>query len=54
MKTYKITYSFDGVAQVKIKAKTKAEAKELFWEGEFDNEKIVKEDNWNLEDIIKI
>ena len=41
MKTYTITYSYEGLGECVIEAKNEAEAKELFLSGEFDVKKEI-------------
>lgn len=50
MKTYVISYFFDGNGEVKIKADSEEEAREKFFEGEFKDEEEWGE-NWNIADI---
>ena len=52
MPTYKIKYYFDGNGEVEIQAKTKDEAREAFFEGQFENEREYGE-NYNIENITK-
>ena len=39
MKKYTVKYTFDGSGEVIIEANSKAEAEEMFYEGEFENER---------------
>ena len=39
LKKFKVYYSFDGNGEVEIEAKDEDEAREMFFEGEFKNEK---------------
>lgn len=39
MKKYKVKYTFEGNGEVEVIAENEEEAREKFFEGEFDNEK---------------
>lgn len=51
MKTYVISYFFDGNGEVKIKANSEEEAKEKFFEGNFRDEEEWWGENRNIADI---
>lgn len=52
MEKFKVVYIFDGNGEVVIEAKNKEEAKEKFFEGEFEKEKEWGE-NYEIFDIRK-
>ena len=55
LKTYQVNYYFDGKGSVNIQAKSKKEAKDKFYEGEYE---ITDDSEWGesyiVEDIIKL
>jgi hypothetical protein len=52
MKNYKIRYYFDGSGEVVVKAKDEEEARDMFFEGQWENEKEWGED-YQIEEITK-
>lgn len=54
-KTFQVNYYFDGKGSVNIQAKSKKEAEDKFFEGEFE---ITDDSEWGenyiVEDIIKL
>ena len=52
MTKYKIQYYFDGNGEVEIEAKSKDEAREMFFNGEFSKEQEWGE-NYNIEEIVE-
>lgn len=55
LKTFQVNYYFDGKGSVNIQAKSKKEAEDKFFEGEFE---ITDDSEWGenyiVEDIIKL
>jgi len=52
MPKYLIQYYFDGQGEVEVEAKSKKDAKDMFFDGEWENEKEWGE-NYNVEEISK-
>lgn len=50
-KRYCVEYQFDGRGYVFIEAKSKAEAEEMFYNGEFEDENEAKSCNYEVVDI---
>lgn len=50
-KRYCVSYQFDGRGYVFIEAKSKAEAEELFYNGEYEGEDEGKSQNYEVTDI---
>lgn len=55
LKTFKVSYYFDGKGSVNIQAKSKKEAEDKFFEGEFEiTDDSEWGENYTVEDIIKL
>lgn len=55
MKEYEIKYSYNGYGSCNIRANSKEEAEDKFYEGDYDiNQNDTSESNYWIEDIEKI
>lgn len=53
LNTYEVKYNFNGHGKCLVEAETEEEAEEMFWNGEYDNEKEWGDD-YELDNVKKI